>query len=697
MATANGVSLGGQAATPGIMEHAQNFTKSNESQPQQSQDGPATNKETVTPLSKSAPDDSSHETQHNAKTEQQTPNDTTPSAPADTSKDSASTNGDDHGGKPLNETKLRSAGEEVADLYDSIKDAGLLRQISDLGSMGDRFELLQEKLERLAVLFRKQNRTGSEDSEPDIDDSDYIEYRHPATKKAVIPALNFLPWKEFIEGLHPPEKSKEAKEKQQSKYFAIDVLSEEPVVWWQKDQTDSSGNIQRRDVSAEQNSGIGGTESLKPMPDRIRINSRGLLSLIGEIGDMTDLAKPLVLRKPYKMLHHCEEKFRETYRTLKEKWGQSTRTGGDSTKDTHATKASEPTLAPEQDGPARSTLSRSETIYKFPAETSIDPRLRDSAEALRDLECLIQFMDDFLTPRTERYQKLNHPKIRFDDLWYLFAPGDDIILAQNTAKALRVLTTFGGRQKLSTSESLDDDTFKPSAKELKISPFTIHCCYLDFDGKELGPVYRNYKIEHFDGEKDITTLKVFPLRYHRDSAKIRQQLLERGRHFRDCIRTPQLRFFKGRTLNRDWDEEYLKEFDDEVVRSEEVEAQVIIDMDRAFRNNYRWVPTFGDLDSERFDPDDRETNQRLNNHCKGVDYCMENIEMDRFYDLRRMVELFENQPTLDYPAQTNFNDLSDDDLIITSGYVFGFVLRSRKWGKFPLILCVLQKGSNFLV
>ena len=501
----------------------------------------------------------------------------------------------------------------------------------------------------------------------------------PTERQTAISELKLLPWTQYVDGVHRGRNIQNNAERLEKEHSAIDVLLGEPTFWWQKEnsktQTAASIAVQRGEAPSEAGIMPADPQNLRPLPDRIRINSRPLISILDELVDDPEASVEILwgFRKPYKLLLYYESELRHRREKLREKWGQPA--------DNTDHQSSEPQIPEASSSPERKIVATKEKAHHRSPKVSTKSSLQDSAEALCDMECLIKFIDEYLSPRVERYQKLNCPKIRFDDLWYLFSPGDHIISRQHPSKAWRILLTFGGRLNLATVESLARDTEAP--KKHEPNPFTIHCCYLDFDGKHFREVHENFKIEHFENEKEVTSLKAFPLRYHDNSETLRKDLVERGRKFLKCIEKPQLRYFSGRTLNRNWKGEPLKDRTGDPVRTEDVEAQVIIDMDRALRINYRWAPNWAVSEiCDGHKPDERETTQRLNGHCAGQDWCIEDISPDSWLDTKKIDDLIESNPRLATPKKgLKSLDLSEDNVLIFSGHIFGFILRSRKWGE----------------
>jgi hypothetical protein len=75
----------------------------------------------------------------------------------------------------------------------------------------------------------------------------------------------------------------------------------------------------------------------------------------------------------------------------------------------------------------------------------------------------------------------------------------------------------------------------------------ITCVGTGYDGVKFGKVFEFLKINQFEGAREITSLKAYPLRYHPQETRIRHQLLERGKRFLE-LRGRQHMSYKGRNL-----------------------------------------------------------------------------------------------------------------------------------------------------
>jgi hypothetical protein len=71
---------------------------------------------------------------------------------------------------------------------------------------------------------------------------------------------------------------------------------------------------------------------------------------------------------------------------------------------------------------------------------------------------------------------------------------------------------------------------------------------LDFDGKTFGRSTKTVLIHLFDGEREIQTLPVYPVRFHQDKEgdkPLRETLVERGKIFVDVIKKPTYQEYTG--------------------------------------------------------------------------------------------------------------------------------------------------------
>lgn len=345
-----------------------------------------------------------------------------------------------------------------------------------------------------------------------------------------------------------------------------------------------------------------------------------------------------------------------------------------------------------QDVDANSDKSEDETIQKV---------------GLEDVRCLLAFIDNDIKPR----QKLIHDSlcrtVKFDDIWFLFNPGEPVI-TRNSRQAYRVINTTCTRHRVqlfrkTNLKSLKDE---PNA-QFEDNPIFINCVYVDFDGVSIGPVRQNFTISRFDGQKDVESLPIYPLRFSRNPG-LRESLIERGRRFIEVAGMKHMHY-SGLSLKTHGD----------------VDSQVVIDFEEALTRNPKWKPEIESIIEE--DSKKRRTSSRSDSDtssssdsdlspppryrpqpsfkrsrgkrvkarsCIAQCCANENTHHDDYVDTRRSEEYIGLQMNMKTPKMpsvailqrlfnelTGENILSDDELLILSYRVFGFVMRSRKWGK----------------
>ena len=182
------------------------------------------------------------------------------------------------------------------------------------------------------------------------------------------------------------------------------------------------------------------------------------------------------------------------------------------------------------------------------------------------LKLLSQMIQEHLSPIVSlRESLLSNSKltIHFRDLWLLFQPGELVVSAKSPVQAYRVIHVSGGRPLMTNAitEKSDSESHtkyesvehKGFRQKSKISPFAIDCIRYDFDGERFGPVQQNISIEEYEGERPITMLAVWPLRFSEDPKSLRQALVQRGRRFSE-FQTFQHRRYEGLSLDEPQEE-----------------------------------------------------------------------------------------------------------------------------------------------
>ncbi|KAI8317199.1 ATPase family AAA domain-containing protein 3B [Colletotrichum sp. SAR11_240] len=256
-----------------------------------------------------------------------------------------------------------------------------------------------------------------------------------------------------------------------------------------------------------------------------------------------------------------------------------------------------------------------------------------SPSSLEELSFFLQVTKDQILARREYLNGDKCYKVFFSDLWQLFRPGLDVIRSDGkqafrvihvTAAKHRTVSTF---QKWAKVHDEEDKRPRPD--------FGFTCIYLDFDGKKLGPVARTFEFKPYEGEREITSFEVFPLRfyterrgnfsdvdqedatYHPDAVQLRERLILRGRRFLDALATKHM-FYAGSTLDT----------------HEDIEGQVVVDFEAAFieealASERPQIEALPSMDLDDYDDDD---------DCEATCCLDDRVVDDSFIDFRQARE-----------------------------------------------------------
>jgi hypothetical protein len=128
-----------------------------------------------------------------------------------------------------------------------------------------------------------------------------------------------------------------------------------------------------------------------------------------------------------------------------------------------------------------------------------------------------------------------NPKVTFASICFLLKPGSDVYVREHGNLAAYVVESCEGGPQWTSPESL-------------ARAYRVYVWNLNFDGRVLTRSVKKVTIAVFDGEREIRELPVFPAEHYSDDdpqRPLRQQLIERGRHFVQMMRKPALREYSG--------------------------------------------------------------------------------------------------------------------------------------------------------
>lgn len=511
--------------------------------------------------------------------------------------------------------------------------------------------------------------------------------------------------------------------------------------------------------------------SQSPVPERIRIHSDPLLRIFAAI--LGNEARALlelkdmeaVLLRPYKALVYREKALRDWCKALERKFKdllKSSTATSDATSrvvavgddiDTTGIEQSSPELNADTAGSETTVRSlkpidgSQEVTQAEPRDITDTDRLSESENeddeheeddrsndmtrslmALNHLRCLIKFIDTSIVAKRNYLYSPECRKVFFSDLWHIFRPGVEVI-GSDGKQAYKVIGVSSARHRIATRWERWYDSSNDRRGINRVADMSLVCVYIDFDGVNIGPVRKKFKFFRFDGQRDITSLEVYPLRLHPIKRaeythaewedlehvpvadRYRQKLIRRGASFLNVAAGKHM-YYAGATLET----------------KEEVESPVVIDFETTFTMHDK--PAKLNLQRENQPPpppgqDTIEIQQQndialgiwkprldsllglsesgtvdLTDACNGECCRDEFVHDDQYVDAKQRAEYIESmlpkpnaidkQPPIiimPRPMKEIKTELcSDEELVIMSYRVFGFVLRSRKFGTFTFFI-----------
>ncbi|GLB14938.1 hypothetical protein AtubIFM61612_004743 [Aspergillus tubingensis] len=437
----------------------------------------------------------------------------------------------------------------------------LLKELQDLRARIQNLEENHAKIPEQAA-NDKEDDNHSRDGSVSIGTEDEESRHYPCDDSDdVIMDLRYVKWNEF--------KTMYVEEKR----HVIDVLEGPAQYCWQQTERSirrfgilalirAEENEKKSEGDPKPKLDTGGAED--DLPERIRINSSLLASVLRDIVSKIDQPAPFVVLRPYKVLVGYDEEIRERHRQLAARWQIAS--GHE-----------------ELDDPA-------------PLEPGKEPI--NSRQAFRALDCLVSFMDRHLSPVISRHRALLNnftpspstidPAISFSNLWYLFHPGMQVVCwftpeqsaphvqPTNRPSIWKVLQVSEGRPVLDSSYSG------------RVNPFIIRLYKIGYDGEQFGVLSRDFHLPHFSGERPIRTLGIVPTQFVGDYPALRDKLLKQGELFA-TFATPQHRFYSGSTLTCHMDGASCPGSFNR--RTDYIKGNIIVDFKTARNEDQEWVPS----------------------------------------------------------------------------------------------------------
>ncbi|KAK7989953.1 hypothetical protein PG989_010268 [Apiospora arundinis] len=471
-----------------------------------------------------------------------------------------------------------------------------------------------------------------------------------------VPDLNFLEWAAFQESGNIRELFRK------TKFHAVDVLVGEPLI---KLKPDSKGR-RRRDITSqggaatriimpqavsEQTLNQGSCEPGEdPLPERIRINSPALVRAFSDITEER-LTSPFLLFRPFMSLIYYEQEFR--------KW------------------------ASQQEDMLKSKVT-SEAITDMAEVKTDDESAQPDIESkhisagIQEMRCLLSFIDNHIKKKQA----------------YLLSDRWDLVLARDSKQAYRITKVTSKRHRVKSRAGGDLDFWKDETEaEFADDPIFVHYIHVDFDGTMVGPVSHISAFVRFQGKMSLDSLSIHPLRHSKDD-ELRERLISRGRLFLEVAGIKQMHY-TGLTLET----------------RDEIDSQVVIDFDEAFDRFPKWKPVVTQAADEWLlkkaqDPrlQDTRSNKPEDEWMLPYQNSLRLKNNEGLLCGAYEIKALHSAICIHYPERLQGHQgggtmLTDEDFMIMSYRVFGFVLRNRKWHELDMTnvseVAILGEGEGF--
>ena len=583
--------------------------------------------------------------------------------------------------------------------------------------LADRIDSLERKMQEAGQLMDRLALEKPRLPSPQLDKDAWLsagyDLEGDTRNHRTIPQLHYVQWPDFKNKLLKAEKT-----------YAIEVLIGGAKYCYQQYEEERRGKQLLEDQTREK---------LTQLPERIRINSKSVIMIMNGIDPVYNTDEPLVILRPFKHLVYYEARIRERYQSLKSRLGAAgmeastkqalgapvTTDGVDSittavmdvivspsSAESKAQSKEVPTSVTTQTNQQSSEATSGKDSENAGSEKAGD--LTHSVEALKDLGCLVQFIDQELRPVLDSYRGSTRRKVCFSEFWHLFKPGDFVHCPldnrQNSVyvyrggkfqpqnpkdriqEVMRIVCTAGGRPHLEEGHAAagPENTLNKGT----VNAFIILAYSIDFNGTHFVPTSFIFYLLPFSGEQDITSLQCHPLRYSPKADELKSKWKTRGEAFCEYT-TFKYKYYKGKTLTDEQDS-FSRPGEEFPRYAEYIESQVVIDFSEAFAVYPMWRPDRGNLALEA-EIAPGEMVERYPT-CYWSDEAWkifsrdsdDEIYNDLHVDTKLMEEYKKNDPFLGGHSQSGSagsDGLGEDNLVLLPNRVFAFVMKSRRWGK----------------
>ena len=269
------------------------------------------------------------------------------------------------------------------------------------------------------------------------------------------------------------------------------------------------------------------------------------------------------------------------------------------------------------------------------------------------------------------YPMLEAGIITFEYLWALFKP--------NT---VLYSSTYGDDEEPRAFKAVYS---KENQDVLRGKWYSIESRYLEYDGKDFGMATVRAEIPAFTGARKISSLSCYPIRYHKDAEKAKQELVERGKKF-VALQGMNYKTYAGMC--------YVKK-EDKVLKVD-VHGRIMVDPAIFRRTNPNYpLSTVRPFESEVDDiPQmiDEDNNVTMSSDGRGQPTpASEDFDKHKQFKVTKngdgkhvLIEIGSEEAAQAFIEDSTKNIFTEEQLLVASSTVVGFSFSEKLWLEFAV-------------
>lgn len=352
---------------------------------------------------------------------------------------------------------------------------------------------------------------------------------------------------------------------------------------------------------------------------RVRIQSSAILYVLGRLTCKDDWDdESLVFLRPFQTFYYSFPFAKHVAKILEQRLNEEQSHDGEVPIHNSS--------LPRSEGPSPIEIDDPLQKLSMPADMDIEDIVyglldfksgpENSLTAMEHMKLYIDFVAKHIVPMWDEARGSSKHKVRFSDLPMYFRPGDILYEplenGENKIKTGKAGFEASGNQGLAVHQTYwklcwaQFQEFGPGPEDMAkkghtgmrmlVHSFEISSFHIDFDGDDYGPVPSGSAIGYYEGEMDIRSLYLYPLRFDPDAAQKTQELIARAKNFRSYVRERHLSY-DGWTLIHTT---YARRSKENRRRKhvEHIEGEIMIDFKEGFQSDSGFVKPSFDIPEE---------------------------------------------------------------------------------------------------